>query len=106
MDRPTPASDQKPGRAEEYRRAGPAIVLGTNMVAGMLLFTGLGYWIDRKRGSGLFWTVGGMFLGLVYGVYEVWRAVRLLNEGSGTGSAERKPDPAGQKRDGGGPTAV
>ena len=53
----------------------PAISLGFNMVAGMLVFTYLGYWLDKKHGGQL-WTLLGIFLGLTYCGYEVWKLVR------------------------------
>ena len=56
-----------------------ALSLGMNFAAGMAFFTFIGYWIDRKRGGGLAFTVGGMFMGLLYGAYEAWKGVRLLN---------------------------
>lgn len=51
------------------------------MLAGMLLFTGLGYWFDKKNDSS--WgTLAGMFCGLFYGGYEVWKLLRNLNRDS------------------------
>jgi hypothetical protein len=56
-----------------------AIGLGTDLLAGMLVFTAGGYWVDQKRHTGLFWTLCGMFLGILYGGYEVWKLVRAIN---------------------------
>ena len=83
--------DDRPPLAEEYRRAGPAITLATSMLAGMLLFSGLGFWADRTRGGGMFWTVAGMFLGLAYCVYEVWRTLRLMEDAERERKAGGKP---------------
>lgn len=52
------------------------ISLGLTMAAGMALFAFLGYWIDQKRGGGTAFTLLGMFLGLTYCFYEVWKLVR------------------------------
>ena len=68
-------------QGDGLKKAGAAIALGTNLAAGMAVFSLAGYWIDRKRGGGIFWTVCGMFLGLLYGAYEVWKAIRLMNPG-------------------------
>lgn len=65
-----------------------ALSLGTNLAAGMAVFTLIGYWIDKKRGGGGAgtWTLVGMFMGLAYGAYEVWKVVRLLNRDTSPGS--------------------
>jgi F0F1-type ATP synthase assembly protein I len=66
-----------------------ALSLGTTMAAGMLLFTLAGWYADRRRGKGIFWTVAGMCLGLAYGGYEVWKAARDLTQPDG--AEERRP---------------
>jgi hypothetical protein len=68
--------DQKP----EKQFNPPAISLGFNMAAGMGFFTFIGYKIDQKQGGGNAWTLAGMFLGLVYGVYEIWKLIRQKNK--------------------------
>jgi hypothetical protein len=72
-----------------------AIALGMNLAAGMAVFTFLGYWIDTRRGGGPGpWTLAGMFTGLLYGAYEVWKVVRPLNrennKARGRSPGERK----------------
>lgn len=57
---------------------GQAIMLGTNVAVGMLLFTLLGAYADRNRGTGNFWTLIGVVLGILFVVYEFWKTVRLL----------------------------
>ena len=54
--------------------------LGFNLMAGMIFFSCVGYWIDQKRGGTQGWTLTGMFLGLFYGGYEVWKFIKKLNE--------------------------
>jgi len=71
---------------------GQALSLGTNLAAGMVIFSFIGYWIDRKTGGGVFWTICGMFLGLVYGGYEVWKVIRALNEESKAQEAAKAVD--------------
>lgn len=50
--------------------------LGLNMATGMAVFSLLGYYVDKKTGDKGFWTLAGMFLGLLYCGYEVWKLVR------------------------------
>lgn len=54
------------------------MTLGTQLAVGMVVFTLLGAWVDRKRGGGYGFTLGGVFLGLFYCGYEVWKLVREL----------------------------
>jgi hypothetical protein len=54
--------------------------LGINFAVGMGLFSFGGYKLDQKRGDGNLFTLLGMFLGLIYGGYEVWKLVRIQNE--------------------------
>jgi F0F1-type ATP synthase assembly protein I len=79
------------GRRHERQALGQALQLGYNLTVGMAVFALLGYYVDRRRGGGAFWTICGMFIGLLYGAYEVWKAVRDLNAKDG------KPSRAGQK---------
>ena len=57
---------------------GPALALGTNMVAGMLVCAFVGMWLDRKLDTGEVCTIIGLFLGLFYGGYEVWKVVQHM----------------------------
>lgn len=61
-------------------RFGAAISLGTNFTAGMLVFTFLGIQAGKRFGHPDAWTLAGLFLGLLYGGYEVWKIVRLTNQ--------------------------
>lgn len=76
-----------------------AVMLGTNVAAGMILFTLLGFYLDYKRGTGRFWTVVGAIMGLAYAVYEFWSTLRLLRSVN-PGQPERAP---GSPQDGGKP---
>lgn len=68
----------------EHVRARPglaaALGLGTQLAVGMAVFAGAGVYLDRRRGGGVACTLGGISLGLLYGAYEVWKVVRLLND--------------------------
>ena len=57
-----------------------AVNLGTQLAAGMAVFAGLGYWLDRRRGGGVAFTLAGVGLALLYGGYEVWKVVRMLQK--------------------------
>lgn len=59
----------------------PAFSLGLNMAVGMAVFSFLGIWADRKWGGENGWfTLAGIFLGLLYGGYEVWKIIKLNND--------------------------
>lgn len=57
----------------------PAVGLGLQLAVGMVVFAGGGYWLDRKRGGGVAFTLVGVALGLVYCGYECWKVVRQIN---------------------------
>ncbi len=59
----------------------PAAGLGLQLAVGMAVFAGGGYWLDRRHGGGVGFTLGGVFLGLVCGGYECWKVFRQLNDG-------------------------
>ena len=50
--------------------------IGINMAAGMAFFAITGYFIDQRAGTDQAWTLAGIFLGLFYCGYEVWKVVR------------------------------
>jgi len=64
-----------------------ALTLGFSMSVGMGLFAGLGWWLDRRRGGGVLWTMVGAGVGLLYIAYETWKVVREVN----AEDARRKP---------------
>ena len=49
------------------------------MAGGVVVFTLAGYYLDQKRGGGKAWTLCGIFMGLFYGAYEVWKVVRQIS---------------------------
>lgn len=62
------------------RLSSPYLSLGLTLSVGMVVFTLIGQAIDKKRGGGSGFTLAGMFLGLIYGGYEIWKAVRQINK--------------------------
>jgi len=72
-------SDKNKQSSQNPQRYSLLLSLGLNMAVGMAVFSFLGYYIDKKTGERGFWTLGGMFLGLLYCGYEVWKLVRRNN---------------------------
>jgi len=52
---------------------------GLTLAIGIGGFTYLGIWLDKKLATG-FWTLIGVFLGLIYGGYEIWKLIKKTNE--------------------------
>jgi F0F1-type ATP synthase assembly protein I len=69
------------------KAASGAFTLATEYLAGMLLFTLAGRWLDARRHTGVLWTVCGLLLGFAFGLYFTWKLVSGLN-------AAQKPPPA------------
>ena len=84
-------SKQTEDALRQRRGVGQAVMLGTNIAAGMIVFTLVGYYLDHKRGTGHFWTLAGMFMGMAYAAYEFWSTLRVLNEQD---TVKPRPDPA------------
>jgi len=65
----------------------PNVTLGINIAAGMALFTFAGNWIDKKLGDQHIWILVGIFLGLFYCGYEIWKLICQSNKTqNGTGN--------------------
>jgi F0F1-type ATP synthase assembly protein I len=62
---------------ENLRRSGPAAVASYTLIGAIVLLGGLGYVLDRWRGTSPWLFLGGMLLGMIVGFYElakvVWR---------------------------------
>jgi hypothetical protein len=65
--------------------------VGFELAVGMAVFAFGGYWLDRRRGTGQFWTLVGAGLGLVYIAYEVWKLMRSVNDAD---APKARPDAA------------
>jgi F0F1-type ATP synthase assembly protein I len=70
------------------RTYGGAFALGTNMAAGMAVFTFLGYQAGKRLEAIELGTAIGIFLGLTYGGYETWKIVRKLQADDKKSSAK------------------
>jgi len=86
--RSDPSSSRLDRQAGRGLTLGSVTGLGLDMAVGMAVFAFLGYWVDYKRDTGPFWTLWGVFLGLAYCAYEVWKVVRLID----TEPARKDPD--------------
>jgi len=60
---------------ENIRSAGPAAVAGYTLIGAILLFGGIGYAIDRWQHTAPWFLVGGLFLGVAVGMYELARTL-------------------------------
>jgi hypothetical protein len=58
---------------------GQVVALGTNVAVGVGILTFAGYYVDRRQGEGYIWTMCGLGAGLLYGAYEIWKVIRMLN---------------------------
>lgn len=62
------------------KRASPAIGFGSSFAGGMAVFGLGGHWLDSKTGHEHLFTLIGIGLGLVYGVWEMWKLITISNQ--------------------------
>jgi F0F1-type ATP synthase assembly protein I len=60
---------------ETLTRAGPTALASYTLIGAILVLGGIGYAIDVWRGSGHWFLLGGLLLGVVVGFYELAKAV-------------------------------
>ena len=60
---------------ESVTRAGPVALASYTLIGAILLLGGIGYALDIWRGGGHGFLLGGLFLGLIVGFYELAKAV-------------------------------
>ena len=60
---------------ENAERAGPAAGASYTLIGALLLLGAVGYGIDQWRGTSPWFLVGGLFLGVVVGLYELAKTV-------------------------------
>jgi F0F1-type ATP synthase assembly protein I len=60
---------------ENVTRAGPVALASYTLIGAILLFGGIGYVVDRWQGTDHWFLLGGLFLGLIVGFYELAKAV-------------------------------
>jgi len=60
---------------ESAERAGPAAGASYTLIGGILLLGGIGYAVDRWRGTEPWFLITGLALGLIVGFYELAKTV-------------------------------
>jgi len=71
----------RPAFHRYLREAGPYLDASWTMTAALLLGLGLGWWLDRKLGTGPWLMLGGILLGIVVGMYGIARVAFPRREG-------------------------
>ena len=56
-------------------RAGPVAAASYTLIGAIILLGGIGYAVDRWRGTSPWFLLGGLLLGLIVGFYELAKAV-------------------------------
>ena len=58
-------------------RTGPAITASYSLIGAIILFGGIGYYLDARNGTAPGFLVGGLVLGILAGMYQlaktIWR---------------------------------
>jgi F0F1-type ATP synthase assembly protein I len=60
---------------ENVTRSGPVAVASYTLIGAIILLGGIGYALDRWRGTSPWFLLGGLLLGLIVGFYELAKAV-------------------------------
>jgi len=60
---------------ENVTRAGPVALASYTLIGAIILLGGIGYAVDRWRGTSPWFLLGGLLLGLIVGFYELAKAV-------------------------------
>jgi len=93
--RKTPLS-RKPGpllrvhrqTVESSQKMSPAVLLGSSLALAMGLFAWGGMALDERFGTEPLGVVCGLLLEILFGVYEVWKVIRM----TGASDAEQDTD--------------
>jgi F0F1-type ATP synthase assembly protein I len=76
-DRESPLARSTRALQNQAEQAGPAAGAGYTLIGAILLLGGIGYAIDRWRGTTPWFLLGGLLLGVVVGMYELAKTVFL-----------------------------
>ena len=60
---------------ENVTRSGPVAAASYTLIGAIILLGGIGYALDRWRGTTPWFLLGGLLLGLIVGFYELAKAV-------------------------------
>lgn len=62
---------------ENVRRSGPAAAASYTLIGAILLLGAIGYALDEWRGTSPWFLITGLLLGIVVGLYELAKTMRL-----------------------------
>ncbi|MGE0448264.1 MAG: AtpZ/AtpI family protein [Vicinamibacterales bacterium] len=74
-ERRTPLTESLDAFQETVRKSGPAAIGSYTLIGAILLCGGIGYAVDRWRGTSPWFLFAGLLLGLIVGFYELAKAV-------------------------------
>ena len=60
---------------ENVIRSAPLATASYTLIGAIILFGGIGFWLDRRFGTGPWFLLGGLLLGLVVGFYQLAKVV-------------------------------
>jgi F0F1-type ATP synthase assembly protein I len=60
---------------ENVNRAGPAASASYTLIGAIILLGGIGYTLDRWLGTGPWFLLAGLLLGLIVGFYELAKTI-------------------------------
>jgi len=67
--------DQNQDKNKSYKSLS-STSFGLNLAVGMVFFTLIGLYVDNEMGSGFLGLLCGIFLGLLYCTYEIWKLIK------------------------------
>ena len=77
QDRESPLTRSTRALQHQAEQAGPAAGAGYTLIGAILLLGGIGFGIDRWRGTAPWFLLAGLLLGVVVGMYELAKTVFL-----------------------------
>lgn len=78
------------GEPSVKRSVNPAIGFGTSFAAGMAILGLGGHWLDVRFGREPLFTLLGIFMGLAYGGWELWKLAALSSQKTGDKKSEQE----------------
>jgi len=68
-------ADSAESLQDNVRRSGSVAGASYSLIGAIILFGGIGYAVDRWRGTSPWFLLGGLLLGLIVGFYELAKTV-------------------------------
>jgi F0F1-type ATP synthase assembly protein I len=75
QDSKSPLARSAKALQENAEQAGPAANASYTLIGAIIVLGGIGYAVDKWRGTSPWFLLGGLLLGLVVGFYELARTV-------------------------------